>query len=179
MHGIIFAELQKYAQSSFGPKAWGRVVEEAKVPRGTYLASNTYADSELVALVAAASTISGIPAPKLLFGFGEFIVPDLLKIFGAFVQPEWTALDLLEHTETVIHRSVRLHDPSAAPPLLRISRTSPREVEIRYSSPRRLCAVARGIIQGVGKHYGTSLAVDEPTCMMTGNPECLLKVRMH
>ncbi|MGH7713483.1 MAG: heme NO-binding domain-containing protein, partial [Gemmatimonadaceae bacterium] len=130
--------------------------------------------AELFALVAAAERLTGIPAPKLLTQFGEFIVPDLVKVFGAFLDKRWDALDMLEHTESVIHRAVRLQDDKAAPPRLRISRSGPEQVTIEYSSPRKLCAVAMGIIRGVAKHYGEMITVEETTCMHAGAPQCTL-----
>ncbi|MGQ0537366.1 MAG: heme NO-binding domain-containing protein [Gemmatimonadaceae bacterium] len=176
MHGIIFVELKKYVHAGFGAAAWERVCREAGVKRAGSLATQTYPDAELVALLGAASRVSGIAVPDLLIGFGEFIVPDLVKVYGAFVDKSWTALDLLENTESVIHRAVRLQDPNAAPPRLRIERPGPTQVVIRYSSPRRLCAVAKGIIRGVGQHYGETLTVEETSCMHEGAQECTLVV---
>ncbi len=174
MHGIIFMELEKFVVEEFGGDAWDQISRTAGVSRLSNLATKSYPDSELFALVGAAEKISGTAAAELLFQFGEFIVPDLVKIYGAFVDKKWCALDLLEHTESVIHRAVRLQDRAAAPPRLRITRSSPDEVVIHYSSPRKLCAVAKGIVRGVAKHYGESLTVTETTCMLSGASECTL-----
>jgi predicted hydrocarbon binding protein len=174
MHGIVFAELQKFVGHTLGPQAWPELAADAGLGRPTFLATAAYPDDQLTALVMAAVRRTGIPAPQLLAQFGEFIVPDLVKVFGAFVKREWTALDLLEHTELVIHKAVRLQTQYADPPQLRITRVSPAQVRIEYSSPRRLCAVAKGIMRGVAKHYGETLAIDESTCMLTGAAACTL-----
>ncbi|MGQ0640572.1 MAG: heme NO-binding domain-containing protein [Gemmatimonadaceae bacterium] len=174
MHGIIFAELKKFVHRGFGEAAWLKISENAGVTRVSNLATESYPDAELFALVGAASRLSGIPVPELLNRFGEFIVPDLVKVFSAFLDKNWGALDLLEHTESVIHRAVRLQDPKAEPPKLRIRRTGPDEVTIVYTSARKLCAVAAGIIRGVATHYGESISVEETTCMHHGAPQCTL-----
>ncbi len=174
MHGIIFAELKKFADSALGAAAWPAIAAEAGVGQVSYLATETYPDEQLSALVGAAVRRSGIPAPQLLEQFGAFIVPDLVKVFGAFVKREWTALDLLENTESVIHKAVRLGDPKATPPQLRISRPTPSQVTIEYSSPRRLCAVAKGIMRGVAAHYREPLVISETTCMHVGARVCTL-----
>ena len=174
MHGIIFAELKKFVNQGFGEAAWAKISRQAGVTRVSNLATESYPDEELFALVGAAEKLSGVPAQNLLLQFGEFIVPDLLKVFGAFVDKRWRALDMLENTESVIHRAVRLQDANAAPPQLRITRAGTDEVVIVYSSPRKLCAVAKGIIRGIAKHYGENLAIDEKTCMLEGAPECTL-----
>jgi hypothetical protein len=174
MQGIIFAELKKFADTALGPDAWPAISASAGFPHASYLATQTYPDEQLIALVGAAVRLSGMPAPQLLERFGAFIVPDLMRVFGAFVKREWTALDLLENTESVIHRAVRLRDTQASPPQLRIRRVSPTEVRIEYASPRRLCAVAKGIMQGVALHYGEALAISETTCMHSGAQHCTL-----
>jgi len=174
MHGIIFAELKKFADSALGPAAWPATATEARVGQVSYLATETYPDEQLIALVGAAVHRSGIPAPQLLEQFGAFIVPDLVKVFGAFVKREWTALDLLENTESVIHKAVRLSDAKATPPQLRISRPTASQVTIEYSSPRRMCSVAKGIMRGIAAHYRESLVITETTCMHSGARVCTL-----
>ena len=171
---IFFAELKKFVQRGYGEEAWLRLSAEAGVTRMSNLALESYPDAEFFALVAATERMSGIAAPTLLNQFGEFIVPDLMKVFSAFVDDKWNALDLLENTESVMHRAVRLQDPNAEPPRLRIIRSGPDRVTILYSSPRKLCAVAIGIIRGVATHYGESLRVEQTTCMHTGARECTL-----
>jgi predicted hydrocarbon binding protein len=115
-----------------------------------------------------------MPAPQLLERFGEFIVPDLVKVFGPFIKREWAALDLLENTESVIHRAVRLQDAKASPPQLHITRASPSQVTIEYSSPRRLCAVAKGIMRGIATHYAEPITIHETSCMHSGDRVCRL-----
>ena len=174
MHGIIFAEFKKFVQASLAPGSWERMGERAGITRLSNLASEVYPDEELVALVTAAVDLSGVPAPTLLEQFGEFIVPDLLKVYGGFVNRRWTALDLLANTESVIHRAVRLRDPLATPPELRIDRLTPSQVVVTYTSPRRLCAVAKGIMRGVARHYKENLTIVETTCMHAGAGACTL-----
>lgn len=176
MHGMIFAELKKYVHRSFGEAAWQRISEQAGVTRMSNLATESYPDEELFALIDAAVELSNVPREQLLPQFGAFMVPDLMKVFGAFVDRRWKAMDMLEHTESVIHRAVRLQDEKAEPPKLRITRDAPDSVTIVYTSPRRLCGVGIGIIEGVGAHYGEQLAVQQTTCMLDGASQCTLVV---
>jgi len=174
MHGMIFAEFKKFVHRSYGEDTWRQINQDAGITRVSNLATESYPDTELFALVAAAAQRSGVPATQLLTRFGEFIVPDLMKVFGAFVDKDWGALDLLQHTESVIHRAVRLQDPNAEPPKLRIHRNGPDQVTIVYSSARKLCAVATGIIRGVATYYQEPLEVQESSCMHSGDSECTL-----
>lgn len=179
MHGIIFTSLKKYVTANLGAEGWTTLAKEAGVGNKIYLASQTYSDQEIVSLVTTASRITGKPAPAILEDFGEFIVPELVAIYRSMIKPDWKALDLIENVESTIHRAVRLRDPSATPPYLVCSRPSQEEVVITYSSPRKLCSVAKGIARGVGKHYGERLSITETSCMHRGNPNCRLSIKAN
>jgi predicted hydrocarbon binding protein len=47
-------------------------------------------------------------------------------------------------------------------------------VIITYASPRRLCALAKGIMAGVARHYKENLTIAETTCMHAGAAACTL-----
>src|ERR1051325_2862733 len=177
MHGTIFAELLKYVVSKLGDGGWISLKRHAGIDREKYDILETYPDAEVSELVAAASRVTGLPAETLLEDFGAFIAPDLLDMYWAAVQPEWRTLDLLEHTENAIHEVVRMSQKGATPPYLNARRTAPDEVTIIYTSSRKLCAVAKGIVRGVAVHYGEAVAIDELSCMLRGDASCTLQVR--
>lgn len=178
MHGIIFTELRKYVQTRHGDDTWRALVQQAGVGTTIYLPIRGYPDAELVAIVGAAAQATGAPVHDILEDFGGFIAPDLLAMYRSLVKPEWRTLEFLENTEETIHRVVRIKEPSAQPPALRCERLSDNEVVVRYTSPRRLCAVARGIIRGVAAHYQDRVEITEPSCMLRGDAECQIHVRM-
>lgn len=177
MHGIIFAELRKYVETKVGPGSWPALLKEANQAGRMYLATQEYPDADLVQLVVAATRITGTDATAILEDFGEFIAPDLVKMFAMSIKPEWRTLDLLEHTEETIHKAVRLRNPGARPPELVATRKGPGEVVIEYSSPRKLCSVAKGIVRGVAKHYRETVVITETTCMHKGAASCRISVR--
>lgn len=173
MHGVIFAQLKKFVETKHGGAAgWNSVRNEAGLGSRAYFSVQKYPDEEVVALVAAASKLTGKPAASLLEDFGAFLAPELLRMYRSMIPAEWTALDLIEHTETRMHKVVRMNDAEATPPHLRVRRVSPTSVIVDYQSQRRLCAVAKGIARGVGAHYNERLVVDERRCMQTGAPAC-------
>ena len=177
MHGTIFAELQKYVVSKLGEDAWLALKREAGVSRDSYDPLEIYPDAEVAALVTAGSRVAGLPADALLEDFGAFIAPDLLEMYWGAIQPEWRTLELLENTESAIHDVVRVKQKGATPPYLNARRTGPAEVTITYTSPRKLCAVAKGIVRGVAAHYGDSISLAEPNCMLRGDAACTLVVK--
>lgn len=177
MHGTIFMELQKFVGARLGEEAWTTLRTEAGIDPGrTYEVFNTYPDEEVTSLVTTASGITGLPVPALLEDFGEFIAPDLLEMYWGAIEPGWRTLDIIEHTESTIHTVVRLDHRGATPPYLHASRTGDREVTVVYTSPRRLCAVAKGISRGIAKHFGETIEIRDVRCMHQGDPDCVLIV---
>jgi len=177
MHGSLLHGFKQFVLARHGREAWNDVVQAAKVD-GWYVATQVYPDKELVGLVEATATRVRSPVPAVLEEFGAAIVPTLVGLYGAFVDPEWRTLDLLVNTESMIHKAIRLRDPAAKPPRLRSQRVSDREVHIEYASKRRLCALAIGICKGVAAHYGETVTVEQPECMERGSPSCRLVVRL-
>lgn len=178
MHGVIFVELKKYVDAKVGGDAWRALVETSGVPTKMYMAMRTYDDAELVSLVQTASSMTGTPAPALLRDFGAFIVPDLMKMYRAFMKNDWRTLDVLQYTESNIHAQVRQMTKGAMPPFLTCTRTSPTDVMIRYSSPRRLCSVGEGIIDGIAAHFGEKVVQRHDKCMLRGAAECEMGVKL-
>lgn len=153
MHGFIFLEFEKYIFTSHGFPVWRRVRQQAGLQDREYAAVASYPDEEIFALVHAAVMETGLDAPELLRQFGVFLVPNLLKVYKAYIDPSWKTMDLLEHTETTMHPAVRNHDKATSPPILEINRISPRELTIHYRSTRRMEAMAVGIIEGIAAFY--------------------------
>jgi len=179
MHGIIFSEMRKYVDARLGPSGWANLMKEAGMPKSKmYLAIEEYSDQEAVALVTAAAKLTGKPAAAILEDFGEFIAPDLLKMYGNLIDPTWKTLDLIEHTERTIHTVVRIKNPGARPPELQVSRAGKDEVVITYSSPRKMCAVAKGIAKGVAKHYNEHIVISESSCMLQGRGSCKISLKL-
>lgn len=179
MHGVIMTELKKYVETTYGGTTWRDLLTAAGLGSPLYLPMQAYPDGDVVALVTAAAQATGKPAATILEDFGRFIVPDLVRMYSSSIPPHWTALDLIEHTEETVHKVVRRRQPGAAPPALQVRRLSPQTLEIIYTSPRRLCAVAKGIAQGVADHYHEHIGVVEPQCMHRGAAACRLQVRVR
>jgi predicted hydrocarbon binding protein len=176
MHGIVFDELQKYVERNGGPAAWTKLLSEAGLTGKFYLPLNQYPDEQAVALVAAAAQLTGKTASQILEDFGEFMAADLILTYKAFVRPEWKTLDLIECTEDAIHRIIRLNDPAAHPPYLKVQRLRANQVQIRYTSQRKMCALAVGIARGLAKHYNERIEIRHIRCMLDGAQECEIEV---
>lgn len=178
MQGIMFTELSRYVDAELGPGSWPHVLDESGLAGHMYSPQSPSPDQEFVRLVDAAAKLTGRSDQKLLETFGVYLAADLLGgLYGLLVDPSWTLMDFLEHTEATIHTVVRARDPAATPPQLRIERPGPDEVRIVYDSPRRMCSLAKGIIRGAGDHYGEPVEILESGCMLKGADRCEIVVR--
>lgn len=176
MHGLIFAELKKFVVAQLGGDGWNKLEQKAGLANKIYMPNQVYSDDELQRLVQAAVEITGMPVKDVQAAFGEFAAPELLKLYQSQINPKWTSLDLIEKTEEMVHRVVRLKIPGASPPHLKCTRPTPSRVLIEYSSPRKMCGVAMGLARGVGTRYKEKLKVSEESCMYNGAPSCKIAV---
>ena len=177
MHGMVFAELRNYGETKHGKGTWDALLRNAGLQGKTYLPVQDYPDMELVAMVKAASSMTGLPVDNILEGFGEFIVPALLKMFGHLLLAEWRTIDVIDHTEGTVHTAVRVRNAGAKPPKLQTVRRGPDEVVLVYTSPRQMCAFAIGIGKGLAQHFGEHVIATQTSCMHQGASRCEIVFR--
>ncbi|MCU0427940.1 MAG: heme NO-binding domain-containing protein [Candidatus Kapabacteria bacterium] len=162
MHGIIHFELKKFVEQYYGGhETWDTLLKGAGLEDNVYVPSAAYPDDHIGRILTVASKTTGKSIDALQREFGEFLVPDLVRTYGAYIRKEWKLLDFLENIEEAIHGTVRRNNPGAAPPVLKISRVSNNEVLIEYGSARKMFGVLHGILNGVIKHYQEKVQVKE------------------
>ena len=173
VYGIIFFFLQKFADvAATGSTSWKGVRASTATSAAKFLPSGVYPDADAVAILTTIAETTGRPLPSILEEFGQFLAPHLVKVAGPVVDPAWRTLDLIEHTEAIIHTMIRNTTPGAAPPVLEAVRQSPYELHLVYSSARRLCPLAVGLMRGIAAHYRETIRIEEPSCLLRGDPFC-------
>ena len=178
MHGLIFFYIQKFADLlATGTSAHAGLRSTVVESTAHYLPSGVYADGEAVTLLQSMADAVEEPLPRLLERFGEFLAPHLVKVAGQLVDPAWRTLDLIEHTEDLIHSMVRESRPGAEPPTLDAIRVAADELHMVYGSRRRLCQLATGLIRGMAKHYGETVEITQSSCMLHGDPFCAFIIK--
>ena len=173
VYGIIFFFLQKFADvAATGSTSWKGVRASTATSAAKFLPSGVYPDADAVAILTTIAETTGRSLPTILEEFGRFLAPHLVKVAGPVVDPAWRTLDLIEHTEAIIHTMIRTTTPGAAPPVLETVRQSPYELHLVYSSARRLCPLAVGLMRGIAAHYRETIRIEEPSCLLRGDPFC-------
>ena len=177
VHGTIFTLLKRYVQTQYDHSTWVRLIEVSGLSAVDFDHRNVYPDEHMYALVGKAAEMTGLSADELHEKFGEYLVPDLLYMYQKLIQPEWRTLDMLEHTEAVMHTRVRADHAGYRPPVLDVRRVSPREALIEYVSPRRMGALAVGIVRGLARYFDEEdYIVIEPVTSENGER---VQIRVH
>jgi hypothetical protein len=174
VHGLIFASLRDYLAVQHGPQ----VANDVTAGEPQYSLSEAYPDEQFLRLLDRARAETGLSLDELLFEFGVFTGQKTFpRLYSMLYKASPTARDFLLTVETPIHDVVRVALPEARPPELALEELAGGGLEIAYASPRRICAMLRGLVEGTGRVYGETLEVEEPECMHRGAPACRVVVR--
>jgi Haem-NO-binding len=174
VHGLIFASFRDYLVTEHGAD----VAHELTADEPQYTLSEAYPDEQFLALFGRACERTGLPAEEMLFEFGVFTAATTFaRLYSVLFKLSPTARDFLLTVETPIHDVIRVALPDARPPQLGVTDLGEGGLEIVYTSPRRICAMLRGLVEGTGRVYEERLEVDEPECMHRGDPACRVVVR--
>jgi len=177
MKGIINKGIQELVQAKFGVEAWDKVKKLAKCEEPFFSASEDYPDQMTLDLANAASEVSGLPLETVLIEFGKFWVPNTgAKSYSTFFNLAGkTAREFLLSMDKV-HKHVTKSIANARPPSFEYEELPDGRLLMHYQSERKLCAVLRGLILGVGIYFGEELQVKEIACTSNGAPRSTMEV---
>lgn len=176
MHGLIFVTWEKYLLERF---QW-EVLEEYRQQLGLHVANaplaiRTYPDELLLAGVGAAHKITNVPVDTLLKEYGHyFMVNSLTRHRCAYLLNQaHNGRDLLLAMRDGHEQMQQLPD-GLTPPLFeyRIHPRDPQTMVLIYDSPRKLCPLLIGAIEGAAAYYGEQVRIAEQTCMRNGDLAC-------
>jgi predicted hydrocarbon binding protein len=175
MHGVIFVSFGDFVASRYGADIAADLMSSEPV----YLLSESYDDGRLFQLVERAERSTGEPAESIVHEFGVFTAEKTFaRLYPAFFEIAGNAREFLLTTENRIHELVRTTIPNAAPPKLSVEPRDDGAVSVVYCSPRRLCVLLRGLVEGTARWYGERAVIEETACMRRGDPACRLEVRV-
>ncbi len=174
MHGLIFASFRDYLVTEHGAD----VAKDVTAGEPQYTLSEAYPDEQFLALLERACARTALSRDELLFEFGAFTAATTFaRLYSLLFKLSATARDFLLTVETPIHDVVRVALPDARPPQLAVTDLGEKGLEIVYTSPRRICAMLRGLVEGTGRVYEEVVEVDELECMHHGAAACRFAIR--
>lgn len=180
MHGLIFVTWEKYLLERFGNallNSYRAAIGET--PATSPLASRIYDDATLLAGVGEAVKLTRLPADTLLRDYGRyFMLNGLTSHRCAYLLSQVHSGSELLLIMRDAHAQMRRTPDSITPPLFRYETNSLRRntFTLVYDSPRQLCAVLLGAIEGAAERYGEQVQIIERTCMRQGAAACRFEV---
>lgn len=186
MKGVILNLVEEAVVSDHGDETWDALLERAGL-EGAWTSLGSYPDDELARLVAAGSELLGTPPDQLARDLGRHATQGLARRHPEhFARSEGT-LAFLRRLDDVVHAEVVKLHPDADPPRFSWSSVpadatgatggdEPDVMDVHYSSARRLCWLAVGMIEGAGIVYGEPTEVRHEACQLDGAPYCTLRV---
>jgi hypothetical protein len=174
VHGVIFSSFRDFLTAEHGSDAAQRIFDGEPI----YLLSESYADEHLERLVGRATGELGVDAEQFVRDFGVYTASTTFaRLYPAFFAIASSTREFLLTVETRIHELVRATIPNAEPPQLHVTELGPDGVAITYTSPRRLCILLRGLVEGTASHYGEDATIAQPTCMHRGDAQCMFEIK--
>lgn len=167
MYGLIFVTWEKYLWERFQ----GNVLTKYRRQLGLNvtnapLAIRAYPDELLLKGVGTAHKITGVPVDTLLQEYGRyFIINGLTHHLCAYLLNQaHNGRDLLLAMSDAHEQMKQLPD-GLTPPLFeyRIHPRDPQLMVLIYDSPRQLCPLLLGAIEGSAEYYGEQVSVSEQT----------------
>jgi hypothetical protein len=178
MKGVVFNLLEELVRREFGDSEWNHVLQDADVD-GAFTSLDTYPDAVLRRLVAAVGKRAQKTPGEALQWFGRHSMPLLSLQYPHLFAAQESARSFILTLNDIIHPEVRRRYPGADVPVFDFDTTAPDSLTLGYHSPRRLCALAHGFIEGAADHYGEIVDVNQRECMHRGDARCVFHLRFR
>lgn len=175
MKGIVFNLLEEVVTDAHGEQVWDALLDAVGL-RGAYTSLGSYPDDQMQHLVQAASNILGVPPSEVLRWFGKAAMPLLARRYPKFFTAQDSTRPFVLSVNSIIHPEVRKLYPGADVPFFDFANESDGSLLMGYRSPRRLCALAQGFVEGAAAHYHESTLFDHIECMHRGDSKCLVRI---
>ena len=176
MKGVIFNLLEELVCREFGQSEWNNVRQDADVD-SLFTSEGSYPDAVLRRLVAAVAKRAHQTPGEALQWFGRHSMPLLASRYPAFFASQSSTRSFILTLNDIIHPEVRRLYPGADVPNFDFDASVPDELTLGYQSPRKLCALAQGFIEGAADYYGETVDVEQRLCMHRGDAKCLFHLR--
>lgn len=176
MKGIVFNLLETAVTKEHGADVWDELVDDAGVS-GSYTSLGSYLDTEVTALVGAASAKLGLPPGDVLRWFGRTAMPILAEHYPKFFVNHTSSRDFILSINKIIHPEVHKLYPGASCPFFRFKVGDAGALVMDYESPRKLCDLAHGFVVGAADYYCEKIDVTHQACMHHGDKACVMEIK--
>lgn len=177
MKGVIFNLLEAIIVAQHGEAAWDDILDAAGLA-GSYTSLGSYPDEEIHKLLLAGSSVLGTSPNGILRWYGRQAMPLLAKQYPQFFTGHRSTLSFVRSLNSIIHPEVRKLYDGARCPNFDFAEDADGALLMSYDSPRRLCVLAQGLVEGAGDCFGESVTVEHVQCTHAGDRKCLLRIHV-
>lgn len=162
MKGVVFTEFLDLVEDKFGYEMVDRIIVESELSSsGAYTAVGTYPFAEMVKLLGRLSHNTNIPIDQLLYLYGKHFFSLWLKSYPHFIEQVDNAFQLFESIDHYIHIEVQKLYPNAELPHFDSHQLNEYQLEMIYTSPRKMADFAQGLIESSMAHYGQKGTIEK------------------
>ena len=175
MKGVVFNLLEQVVVAAHGDDAWDRLLADANL-KGAYSSLGSYPDRDMQALVQVVASSQQKSEQEVLQWFGRAAMPLLFQRYPRFFAAHHDVRSFVLSVNEYIHPEVRKIYPGAEVPRFVFRHEGDDGLLMEYRSPRKLCALAHGFIEGAADHYQEVVAVTHLQCMHRGDALCVCRI---
>lgn len=175
MKGVLFNVVEEAVSQEWGEQTWDDLLLDCGL-EGAYTALGNYPDTDLVALVRAASVRLETSVDDVLRTLGRLTFAPLWARYRSTSDAPASMREFLPLLDDVIHPEVLKLYPGASVPRFAI-RDEGDHLEMDYLSVRSMCMLAEGLVVGLAGHFGENVIVDQSRCKERGDDRCTLRIR--
>ncbi len=172
MKGIIFNLLEDVVKRHHGEDVWDSLLAASGLD-GAYTSLGSYPDEDLARLVSEASSLLRVTPFEVLRWFGREAIPLLFYRYPGFFLSQESTRPFLLSVNQIIHPEVRKIYAGAQVPTFEFLDAPDGKLLMGYESPRRLCSLAQGFVEGAAAHYQEEILFEHLKCMHNGDDKCL------
>lgn len=176
MKGMVFNQLQEFVESEHGIVVWDEALSACNLPSdGIYVSTMSYEDDELQQLVAYFSNLLNIDAGALVRLFGAFLFPRLFEMAPDEAKQAVDLKSFLLMIEDIIHVEVKKLYADANLPEFDYQ-DNQQDLTMVYRSPRKLCHLSEGLIEGAALQFREEVTIKQSCCMHDGADHCSIEI---
>jgi len=161
MYGMVNRAIEDMVVMHHGEPVWEQIKAKAGLDVEIFISSESYSDDTTYQLVEAASAVLEVPAEQVLIRFGEHWVTHTAQVsFGGLMLGAGKTLPAFLRNLPDFHARVALIFPKLQPPRFECTGITDHGLKLHYYSHRPGPApFVVGLMQGLGKMFGTPVAV--------------------
>jgi predicted hydrocarbon binding protein len=175
MKGVIFNLLESFVIDSFGEEKYEDILYGTDLKTSDpFVDAGMYPDEDFLALVKTTCDKLGITVDQGCRAFGRYCFPKLVGLYPVFLDGISDARSFIKIVDGVIHVEVLKLYSDAELPSFKFEKSSPKTLNMKYTSSKKLCQFMQGIIEGCADFFNEEVKIRQSACYNTGHDHCML-----